>query len=364
MSRSSVYLFSLYCTIDQKAYTVGLLCPAHTISCQQSIKSTLHFPAGSRITVTVMNSALTWLDSTECPLQMADIVRNKARLISIDEGLTLTAALDVMSEYRISAVAIHRAARDSTGGSLIAEDLSPPVEYVAIITITDLLAYCHKSGGKFDALIAHVLRKTPNARAFVAADIADPICSYLKEFSSGETFYGLSSIRCRTDFKMLSQSDFVSFLISYEEDLPEINKRMNVSIDSLCSSTSSFVYEDSSVKSALDLLLSHHAIPVICRSTGAIVETFSVSDLTGPSNLAAALLDTSSTVALFMSRIQVGVLRKQISLDGSSTIRDAARLMIQSGIHRVWIDRVRADFLPQVLSMTDILAFMSDSDIL
>lgn len=299
-----------------------------------------------------------------CTNTVGDLVRNKLQIFSVNVASCIRDVLDTLKDRKLSAAAVYRVAngtaRDS-GLHLVDESVTPPIEYIGIISIRDI--YLHLVSCGVSAMgdsIESVLDVAVEAAKVVTVHAKESILSCAAAFCNGETYHGISTDHSNKHFRMLAQSDFVAYILDREAVDPAWGSSLDTLTEAICSSTTAFVSDDTPLPSAMKLLLTHHAVPVISSIDGTIVETFSVSDLTGSMRMMSALSPAagSLTVSDFLQNSFTGETRAPILISETATIREAASAMILEGVHRLWIQPVKQGYLPQVLSMTDVLAYM------
>ena len=105
---------------------------------------------------------------------------------------------------------------------------------------------------------------------------------------------------------------------------------------------------------AIRLLLVHSGVPVIDEN-GVIVATLSASDLRGVTNTSIALFH-SQTVGEFLFIINNGgVIREPLIISINTTIKEAAKIMHRSRVHRLWVENSSETPNGGVITYTDII---------
>mmetsp|Transcript_22133 Transcript_22133/g.32230 ORF Transcript_22133/g.32230 Transcript_22133/m.32230 type:complete len:136 (+) Transcript_22133:672-1079(+) len=122
---------------------------------------------------------------------------------------------------------------------------------------------------------------------------------------------------------------------------------------SICTPKPDCISGDMSVKSALELLLVHYAMPVVDRE-GHVISTFSASDLRGLQSTASALLAEQNVEQFLRAKLE-GHLNPARIVFADTTVRAAAEIMLANGLHRLWIAPSISEPLCGVVTYTDII---------
>ena len=296
-----------------------------------------------------------------CPLTVSDAVATKHPLYSIDGNTTVGATLDVLEQRNFAAIGVHclASAAPDVDPSMVNFTCRPPIAYLGILSITDILTFIKRGGaGRLHTPISKLIDISPEASAQVRVPVWDSLHTALKLFSTGEVYHAIARCPKEGKFWMLAQSDLVACFLDREAQLPKLVTAFNTSISEVSSVTTTFLCPDSSMNEAIESVLNHHGVPVINEHSGKVIETLAVSDLTGRARMAYALSSRTQTVGQYLLHCKGDQSVPPISLSPERTVRYAARTMIINGVHRVWIHPTEKGLLPQVISLTDILTLV------
>jgi CBS domain-containing protein len=278
-------------------------------------------------------STYDWFQNT-CKTKVGDIVAGKPCLLSVDSRATLGSVLDVMATSHATTVGVYGEAGHWLGDQQLVVGSK---QYIGMVSILDVVAFL-ASGGSVEARlqspVSEVIGATAETQSVWVEPLSRPLFFAMEQFCRGTHHAFAVDDRHVEEPRMLAQSDIVNFLLQHEDALPHAASTFAAPIGSLASEVSVFVSPDTPLKSAFQLMLLHHAVPVM--SGGRIVATLSASDLRGHLSTMVAFVAPMTVMDYILYRNGDDV-PAPFALPRSTPLGVACREMLSRGMHRCWL---------------------------
>jgi CBS domain-containing protein len=278
-------------------------------------------------------STYDWFQNT-CKTKVGDIVAGKPPLLSVDSRATLSSVLEVMNASHATTVGVYGEAGHWLGDQLLVVGSK---QYIGMVSILDVVAFLASEGSveaRLQSPITEVIGATTETQSVWVEPLSRPLFFAMEQFCRGTHHAFAVDDKHVEEPRMIAQSDIVDFLLQHENALPNAAATFASPIGSLASEISVFVSPDTPLKSAFQLMLLHHAVPVM--SGGRIVATLSASDLRGHLSTMVAFVAPMTVMDYILYRNGDDV-PAPFALPRSTPLGVACREMLSRGMHRCWL---------------------------
>lgn len=306
-------------------------------------------------------SASNWFRDT-CAMKVADIVKDKQPILSVDSRTSIAATLDLLNEQNVTTLAVYGEVGHWLGDSQL---VCGNKQYIGMVTILDILSHLMQHPEPLDAHlqehISNAIGSTPETLSIWTEAVDRPLFFCMEQFCRG-THHAFCVSSASDEPRMLSQSDLVAFLLSNESAMPHISASLDRPIGSIASAAVDVAQVGDLLANVLRKLIQHHALPVVDDS-GNVLSTLSASDMKGQLGAMVALMAPMTVMDYILYR-NADDIPAPFVLDASTTVREAARAMVQRGMHRVWIQPPALGKAPGVMSLTDVIRMAFTAELL
>lgn len=278
-------------------------------------------------------STYDWFQNT-CKTKVGDIVSGKPHLLSVDSRSSVSQTLDVMNASHATTVGVYGEAGHWLGDQQLVVGSK---QYIGMVSILDVVAYLAAADSveaRLQSPISEVIGATSETQSVWVEPLSRPIFFAMEQFCRGTHHAFAVDEQRLQEPRMLAQSDIVGFLLEHEDALPNAAATFETPIGSLASDVSVSVAPETPLHSAFQLMLRHHAVPVVRE--GRIVATLSASDLRGHLSTMVAFVAPMTVIDYILYRNGDNV-PAPFALPRSTSLRVACREMLSRGMHRCWL---------------------------